>query len=73
MARELDNLKKRIGTRIRDRRTTLQISQEELAFKGEISPTYLSQIEGGKRNTSIETLFRLCTVLGLELADLVKQ
>ena len=72
MQRELVSLKKRIGTRVRERRNQLDISQEDLAFDAEISPTYLSQIEGGKRNTTIDTLYRICTVLKMELSDLVK-
>ena len=72
MARDLQALKKKIGSRIRDRRNDLQISQEDLAFKAEVTPTYLSQIESGNRNPSLEVLFRLCAALQIELSDLVR-
>jgi transcriptional regulator with XRE-family HTH domain len=73
MARgELAALKTKIGARIRARRKVLQISQEDLAFRAEISPTYLSQTEAGKRNISLEVLHRLAHELDLELAELVK-
>ena len=72
MARELAHLKQRLGNRVRLRRKELGVSQEQVAFQAEISVTYLSQIEGGQRNPSLETLFRLSTALKLELPDLVR-
>ena len=72
MTRELNSLKKKIGSRIRDRRNILQMSQEELAFKADLTPTYLSQIEGGKRNPSLEALLKVCSALQIELSDLVR-
>lgn len=72
MARDLQLLKRRIGERVRARRQELAVSQEQLAFQADISPTYLSQIEAGKRNPSLETLFRLALGLKLEITDLLK-
>jgi transcriptional regulator with XRE-family HTH domain len=72
VSRELSALKKRVGAKIKERRTGLGISQEELAFKADISPTYLSQIESGQRNPSLATLFNLTTALRLELSEVVK-
>lgn len=72
MDRELATLKRCIGSRIRKRRSELRISQEDLAFKAELTPTYLSQLENGKRNPSLGMLYRLCTVLQIELVDLVR-
>jgi len=71
MARELAALKKKLGARIRDRRSALRMSQEDLAFSAELSPTYLSQIESGRRNPSLDALFRLATVLQIELSELL--
>lgn len=48
------------------------MSQEALAFESDLTTSYLSQIEAGKRNPSIGALFRLCSALQLELSDLVK-
>ena len=72
MARELAPLKVKIGSRIRGRRTSLHMSQEDLAFKADLSPTYLSQLESGKRNPSLDALFRLATALQMELSEIVK-
>ena len=72
MAKELTQLKKRLGERLRTRRRERRVSQESLAFQANISPTYLSQIETGQRNPSLETLYRLSTSLDLDLAELLK-
>ena len=72
MDRELATLKKCIGSRIRKRRCDLRISQEDLAYKAELTPTYLSQLENGKRNPSLEILYRVCSVLQIDLIDLVR-
>lgn len=48
------------------------MSQEALAFEAELSPSYLSQLEAGKRNPSIGALYRLCSALELDLSELVK-
>lgn len=72
MARELEALKTKIGVRIRARRAALKVSQEDLAFRVEISPTYLSQIEAGKRNVSLEVLYDIAHALQMELSELVK-
>jgi transcriptional regulator with XRE-family HTH domain len=72
VARDLLQLKKRIGERLRARREDLGVSQEHVAFQAEISPTYLSQIENGQRNPSLETLFRVSVALKLDLSELVR-
>jgi transcriptional regulator with XRE-family HTH domain len=72
MSRELATLKKKIGLRLRSRRIALKMSQEEVAFKADISPTYLSQVEAGSRNPSLEALFNLANALTIELPELLK-
>ena len=72
MTREITALKRRIGSRIRHRRDEAHISQEELAETAEMTATYLSQIENGKRNPSLEALFRIATALAMDLTKLVK-
>jgi len=65
-------LKERIGSGIRQRRNELNVSQEALALEAGLAVSYVSQIEGGKRNPSVGALFRLCTVLKLDIADLFR-
>ncbi len=68
----LTALQKRVGSRIRRRRDEFGMSQEALAFEAEMTASYLSQIEGGKRNPSLHALHRLACALRIDLAELLK-
>jgi y4mF family transcriptional regulator len=58
---------KSIGKLIRDRRKSRKILQEDLADIAEISPRTLRDIEKGTANPELETLIRICKVLGMEI------
>lgn len=45
-------------------------SARDLAAKAQISPAYLSQIETGARDGSIDTFKRIAAVLGVSIDDL---
>jgi transcriptional regulator with XRE-family HTH domain len=49
-----------------------RLSVRDLAAKTGMSYTYLSNIENGKANPSLNTLSRLATVLGVSVATLLK-
>ena len=53
-------------------RTMLGISQEKLALDAEVDRTYVSQLERGIANPSLEVLCRLATTLRVGLVDLIK-
>lgn len=59
-----------IGTRIRQRRRELGLTQAELARQVEISAPYLNLIEWNKRRIAGRLLKRVADALGLSLADL---
>lgn len=46
------------------------LSARGLADKAEISPAYLSQIEGGTRDGTLETIKRIAAALGISVDDL---
>ena len=52
-----------IGERIRKARQEARISQEELAEYAEISGSYISDIEAGKRNFSVDVLIKISEAL----------
>ncbi len=52
-----------IGKRILKRRNVLDITQEQLAEKANISAAYIGNIERATSKCSIETLMKLCTAL----------
>ena len=66
----LTAIKKRVGSAIRARRISLKMSQEALAYEADLSATYLSQLEAGKRNPSLEALLRICFALKSDICDL---
>lgn len=66
------NIKQLFGQRVREIRRAKGISQEDLAQLAELNRTYISRIERGERNVSIETVARLATALGVELPELFK-
>lgn len=46
----------KVGSRIKELRRALGLSQEKLALKAEVDRTYLAGVEQGKRNPSIKSL-----------------
>jgi len=60
-----------IGERIKFLRTSLlNVSQEEFAKKIGLDRTYMSKIEAGKQNLTLDTLNKICDGLGITLKDL---
>lgn len=58
-----------IGEKIRRRRITLGLTQEELAARVELSKGFISQLERDLTSPSIATLTDILEALGLTLAD----
>ena len=54
---------KEIGTRIRESRKAKKLSQNELSEIVQVSPSYMSDIENGKVNISLEVFMRLTEAL----------
>jgi len=63
---------KAFGTAIRRRREALGLSQEELAYQAGLHRTYISLIERGLRNASIETIIKLAKALSTTGSQLLK-
>lgn len=60
-----------IGKLIKERRTELGITQEDLAFEANISQPALSEIERGKiPNVSFEVLMRVAFALNFDISDI---
>lgn len=65
------DMKKTLGTRIRELRDAKDLSLRELAKKlDDISAAHLSDIELGRRNPSEELMSKLARVLGVPVEDL---
>lgn len=61
-----------LGKRIKQRRHEVDKSQGTLAFEALVDRTYISAIERGVANPSIETLANICFALGLTLGELLE-
>ena len=49
------------------------MSQEELAFRCNLHRTYISDIERGNRNISIDNIAKIASALNISPADLLKE
>ena len=58
------------GKRVRALRVEAGLSQEKLAEKAGMHPTYLSDIERGQRNPTLEVISRLAKALGVRIREL---
>ena len=63
------DIRKKVGSRIKELRTSLKLTQEALAFKAEVDKTYLNEVENGKRNVSVINLEKIVLALNSSLKD----
>jgi len=64
--------KKQIAILIKTRRKQLEINQQDLAQLSGVSTRKISDIETANATTSIDTLNKVCDILGLELVVKIK-
>jgi transcriptional regulator with XRE-family HTH domain len=64
---------KAFGLVIKEMRKAQNLSQEELAQEANLDRTFISQIETGRKQPSLLTIFRLAAALKLAASDLFKQ
>ncbi len=57
------DIKAAYGEKVKSIRKTQKVSQEKLAELANLDRTYISDIENGKRNVSIETAFKISKAL----------
>lgn len=67
------DVKKSFGTSVKTWRKRLGISQEELAERADLHRTYVSDVERGARNLSLESITRMARALHITVADLFSQ
>lgn len=69
----MSDLAKVIGQRIRNYRTSQNLSQEKLAEMSGCHPTYIGQIERGEKNATIESIEKISAALGVSLSQLFEK
>jgi len=67
------DIKFKVGSRIRETREKIQMSQKDLAYSADLDRSYVASVENGQRNISIVNLEKISNALGLTLSDLFKE
>ncbi len=70
MAKSAD-IAERFGSRVRDRRLAMGLSQEAFAGKCGLDRTYISGIERGKRNVSLRNIEVIANALDTSISELM--
>jgi transcriptional regulator with XRE-family HTH domain len=63
---------KRFGSRVRERRNAVRLSQEAFADKCGLDRTYISGIERGNRNVALRNIEAIARALGISIATLMR-
>lgn len=64
-------IRKAFGLKVRMRRFELGITQEELAERAGLHPTYVGSVERGERNIALENIIALSGALNCSSKDLM--
>lgn len=64
MTRGETKLLEALGEVIAEERRRADLSQEALAFRCKLHPTYISQLERGKKSPTVRVLGRIAAALG---------
>lgn len=59
------------GRALRSLRQRQSLSQEQLAFRAGLHPSYVAQVERGERNISLRNIWALADALEVEPGELV--
>lgn len=68
-----ESLAKRFGELVRRKRLERGYSQEDFSFRSGLHQTYVSGIERGRRNVTLETADRLAKALGTTLSSMFSE
>ena len=61
---------KKLGSRIREKRKTMGWTQEDLANTAQIDRSYIGGVERGERNLTFSVLCQICAALKCDVAAL---
>ena len=67
------DIKVAIGERIAELRKAKKLSQQKFSYEAEIERSYLTHVEKGRKNISIDTLIKITDALGGSLKDFFNQ
>ena len=67
------SISKLFGSAVRARRTAAGFSQEKLAERAGLHPTYISMVERGVRNPTLDASARIAKALKVSLPMLIEE
>ncbi|EMD16373.1 hypothetical protein HMPREF9943_01299 [Eggerthia catenaformis OT 569 = DSM 20559] len=65
-------IEQKFGLKVKELRMLEHISQEELAFRCQLSKNYVSDVERGRRNVSLRSIEKFANGLNVEVKELFK-
>ena len=63
----------KFGQKVREERTRLGLSQEDLASRAGVHRTYVGMIERAEKNITLENIQKIARALGLKIHELTKE
>lgn len=66
-------VKKAFGKALRELRMKHKLSQLDVSTASDLDRAYMSELERGLKNPSLETIFRLADAIGITATELVKK
>ena len=66
------DIKVAIGERISELRKAKNLSQQKFSYEAEIERSYLTHVEKGRKNISVETLIKITDALDISLKEFFK-
>ena len=68
----MKRLQVELGSKVRALREEKGYSQEVFASIADLDRTYIADIEGGKRNVSLEVIWKLAKAFGISVSNLLE-
>ena len=68
----MDEINGKLGQKIRELRESQNLTQEKLGDMIGVSQDYLSRIEQGKKNPTVNRLYKIAGGLGVQVCDLIE-
>jgi transcriptional regulator with XRE-family HTH domain len=66
-----EGIRSQLGQRVRELRLAYRATQEQLAERAGLSYKFIGEIERGKANPTVDTLYRLAKALRVEIHELL--
>lgn len=59
-----------LGNRLKDIRIQKKLSQEEVAFRAEITTAYYGLVERNKKNPTVKILGKICSAMDIDICQI---